>query len=444
MYCPKCELEIKGEDQQECPICNSALIENPFEDMTKQNLIDDSDPKLKELIADIDQKVSKNLEESAAEEELISKDFSKAPEEPLESEFNLEMEEDQTDTQIEQEEEQAFMLSAEEPVPVPEEPPVEAEEPITPAAEEELPEAQLEMEPQEPEEPEEVAAEEFTEEERPPIDMEKEISEAELVGETPEGEQAAAEPYDMADQLSTKEMLDRALDELDSTKAPEPPPPKPSGTRGVVLALVAIIAIIFGAYFLIYQADFSKQTLPPEQKIAKKEDKIIQKAVKRDDTTVTKKTEPAAEKKAPAVTEKVPEKDIAIKEPEKKLPPTEPVKVAVKKVPGKPAAVPQKQEVAKKEPVKQKAQAEKQAAAPPAGTYAIHAGSFRKKISADGEANRFKKKGFDAYSVRTDLGKKGVWYRIKIGKYGSVTEAKKAQKDFQSTFKKVSTRIVKN
>ncbi len=31
MYCPKCTLEIKGEDQETCPICSEPLIESPVE-----------------------------------------------------------------------------------------------------------------------------------------------------------------------------------------------------------------------------------------------------------------------------------------------------------------------------------------------------------------------------------------------------------------------------
>ena len=70
MYCPKCTLEIKGEDQTTCPICNSALVETPVE---SSDATSEEDLKLQELIADIDGKVSgTNDDLEAAEEPAFS------------------------------------------------------------------------------------------------------------------------------------------------------------------------------------------------------------------------------------------------------------------------------------------------------------------------------------------------------------------------------------
>ena len=55
MYCPKCTLEIKGEDQETCPICSEPLIESLVEKIEEPTA---EDLKLQELIADIDSSVS--------------------------------------------------------------------------------------------------------------------------------------------------------------------------------------------------------------------------------------------------------------------------------------------------------------------------------------------------------------------------------------------------
>ncbi len=61
MYCPNCDLEIQGEEQQECPVCKTPLVDNPeppppeIEEAQPQ-----ADGKIKDLIAD----VKKDLDET--------------------------------------------------------------------------------------------------------------------------------------------------------------------------------------------------------------------------------------------------------------------------------------------------------------------------------------------------------------------------------------------
>jgi len=63
-----------------------------------------------------------------------------------------------------------------------------------------------------------------------------------------------------------------------------------------------------------------------------------------------------------------------------------------------------------------------------AGHYAVQIGSF----GAAGDAMTLKKKMLDkdypAFMVEADLGKKGLWYRVRIGPYADSTAAKLAQK----------------
>jgi hypothetical protein len=52
MYCTKCELEIKGEDNDACPICDSPLVENSMEQQFS-NVETPDDLKIRELIEEL-------------------------------------------------------------------------------------------------------------------------------------------------------------------------------------------------------------------------------------------------------------------------------------------------------------------------------------------------------------------------------------------------------
>ena len=51
---------------------------------------------------------------------------------------------------------------------------------------------------------------------------------------------------------------------------------------------------------------------------------------------------------------------------------------------------------------------------------------MKDKGAAEKEARRWKQKGYEAFVKRADLGKKGVWYRIYVGHYATIQEAKRA------------------
>ncbi len=82
-----------------------------------------------------------------------------------------------------------------------------------------------------------------------------------------------------------------------------------------------------------------------------------------------------------------------------------------------------------------KAKAEKEPPAPtvklpsltPKKTYfSLRVASLKERARAEKEAERWRKKGYEAFVKRADLGKKGIWYRVYVGKYSSIQEAKKA------------------
>lgn len=58
--------------------------------------------------------------------------------------------------------------------------------------------------------------------------------------------------------------------------------------------------------------------------------------------------------------------------------------------------------------------------------FALQIASYRTMAQAEKEAARWKKKGYIVRIKAADLGKKGVWYRVYLGRYSSLEEAKKA------------------
>jgi len=58
--------------------------------------------------------------------------------------------------------------------------------------------------------------------------------------------------------------------------------------------------------------------------------------------------------------------------------------------------------------------------------FSLQIASCRKEGQARTEAKRWKKKGYYAQVKKADLGRKGVWYRVLLGRYKSLETAKKA------------------
>jgi len=76
-------------------------------------------------------------------------------------------------------------------------------------------------------------------------------------------------------------------------------------------------------------------------------------------------------------------------------------------------------------------------------TYSVHAGSFKTEERADSEIARLKGFGFDAYKEQVKLSKKGIWYRVKIGKFPSLQDARETQKMLKEKDPSIESRITK-
>lgn len=69
-------------------------------------------------------------------------------------------------------------------------------------------------------------------------------------------------------------------------------------------------------------------------------------------------------------------------------------------------------------------------------TLAVQVYSFKEKTRAEAALNNIKNKGYNAYIMVSDLGARGIWYRVRVGTFNNETDAKKAlervSKDFKS------------
>lgn len=57
------------------------------------------------------------------------------------------------------------------------------------------------------------------------------------------------------------------------------------------------------------------------------------------------------------------------------------------------------------------------------GAYAVHVASFKTTALADKEIASLAARGYQARAIETDLGSKGIWYRVYVGSFPSVAEA---------------------
>jgi cell division septation protein DedD len=65
------------------------------------------------------------------------------------------------------------------------------------------------------------------------------------------------------------------------------------------------------------------------------------------------------------------------------------------------------------------------------GSHAVQIGSFGTASDAVALKKKMLGKGYPAFVVEADLGKKGLWYRVRIGPYTDATAAKAAQKQLE-------------
>jgi hypothetical protein len=67
----------------------------------------------------------------------------------------------------------------------------------------------------------------------------------------------------------------------------------------------------------------------------------------------------------------------------------------------------------------------------PLSFYTLHVSSFRQMKNAAAELSRFEKSGADGFYRREKVKDTGMWYRLYLGKYASIKEARKAGEEFK-------------
>jgi len=454
MYCKKCELEIKGDDKETCPICDSPLIDNLFNNNLK--LDDDSieNDNIDELIGDIDEKVDLRLDDDNKSDAGVS--------DSVDDDFQLQLEDKKDDSGNDLSDDNVFDLVLEDDKESSESVPIE-ESGDDLIREEITAEETIEKKEEEPEEegPESIDLsindiksevnmddlknEEVVNDEQADarIDLENEINTAIENDDVMQKEVSDVETKSNDEELTTKEILDKALDELDSVNDDKLSyEKKPSTNWSAVIGILAILVVFAGGglYYLKYKTG-SAIYKKPAIKIAAKEDKGLNKLLKRDVVKDEKRAEPAKPKKnqlaektaKPVVNQpKTVKKKVTAEEKKLQVERVTPSKEIIKKQHVKPAESVIKTTV--KKPLTM-----------PAVTYVVHAGSFKKNQVAQQEAKRFNNKGFQAYVERKDLTKngKGIWYRVIIGRFSTRAKAEIEQKKLSSKFN-VQSRIIRS
>ncbi len=67
--------------------------------------------------------------------------------------------------------------------------------------------------------------------------------------------------------------------------------------------------------------------------------------------------------------------------------------------------------------------------------FAVQVFSFKEKGRADAALKLLKDKGYTAYIMMSDLGPRGVFYRVRVGSFASEAEAKKNLENISKDFK---------
>lgn len=496
MFCPKCELEIKGEDQKNCPICDSELSESLSESQESQTDADElvlndmqttepeqtdgkepSDDTALNLQVQGDENIEDDLkldfdEDSASVEiDADEQDIFKLEEESgddLSGEQPLTLKTDEVPDEAPAPESDTFKLdeepgddlSGEQPLTLetdeaPETDPFKFEEPAPPSQEQpqemkpddadqvfdldltreegiaepspedaadfktdQAPESAFSVD--KPSTPDSSAEEPSTEDfEDTPV-QEPKIPEDDLA------ETADAVDIDTMDEFQTDSEPEEAttladIDPLAGMPVEEPQKPA-AGRRVLFIVLIFIFGAAIGFGALYYFADKE----PPPPMIAEKPPEIKPEPIPEPEPD---KTEPV-EKPAPDVIKPEEVVEPVTPEPEEK-------KVKVETLP-EVITAPEKPEPPVTVTPDPRPEPE------PKTTYSVHAGSYRSSDRANAEVRRFSNQGFNAYIERADLGEKGIWYRVKIGMFGSREEAQKEQEALTRRIKGVESRVVRN
>jgi cell division protein FtsN len=183
---------------------------------------------------------------------------------------------------------------------------------------------------------------------------------------------------------------DEETPQEEAPSGPERPKPilhKPkmgAGMAGKIGIIVVVLAIIGGGIFLVLKMMKKKSAPPPTQEI-----------------TLQQHEESTDTASVPAIEEH----SVTIAEPAEKK--TEPVKVPEKKTTISSAKISSEQPIRKTPPV-----------SAGVGDYTIYIGSYRNRLNAEREINRWNDAGQHAYMVEKD-----GWYRVALGKFKTREQA---------------------
>ncbi|MFC1591144.1 SPOR domain-containing protein, partial [Thermodesulfobacteriota bacterium] len=283
----------------------------------------------------------------------------------------------------------------------------------------------------------------------------------------------------LEDTISTRDVLDKALAEvedentaeeedetLDDVIAAAPPKQKRSASKALMVLLVLCVVAAGGFYAYTSFLAPSEQVPARVKKSVAKQDKVLDKVLKKKAPKAARKTKkmkaarkkpatqkivtatqkPGAQKKKaaavpvkidkPMKVQPVTQKTAAVQKPAAEKKP-----IAKKALPTKKAPPAKKITTARKEPAVQTAPPKKKTLPPLQQYFSIHAGSYKRKSNADRIIARLVKSGFDAYCEKAELGAKGVWFRVKIGKFATRLEAEKKQQELNKKIT-IQSRIV--
>ncbi|MCX8044282.1 MAG: SPOR domain-containing protein [Desulfobacterota bacterium] len=454
MYCPNCALEIKGAENDRCPICNSILIENPFESPLTSQDLSDTEARLKELIKDIDEKINMvegSEDKNNSEEHVFTlNDIDMSSTEPSAKEFELKLDDvsDSSDSSF-------FNLTNELSLETPPSPRLHLE------ANDQMDKQKQASSSQTPvPEATSLSSDDSIFQHHETIQHLSDVT----VGSKEEG-LITTPDTSKPDVAITKQILDKALKEIEPEQTISSKKQKRSFALPVLFgALLFVSAVAAGLYMLnIFEEKSTipsgKQlTTPPQMKdkqivLLKTQgpsehptndgvsgSKLYGTSVPDNQSNTQNTTLSDSAYQQPIAATNIPD------EQKTQLTSTT-IFATLEKSAVSSDAIAKEEQIVPMQPATPKkipsSQTTATALQPGPGTFSIHAGSFRTRQIAEEEVHRLRDCGFDAFWDKANLGEKGEWYRIKIGVFSNKTEAEEALRRFLAK-EPCDARIIKN
>jgi outer membrane biosynthesis protein TonB len=230
---------------------------------------------------------------------------------------------------------------------------------------------------------------------------------------------------------------------LSAVEAGERPPGSTGGgskKRLIFIMLIGVLLIVgayaFNEYFLQDTTTaLIEKPVPPRKSPRAAVKKPVKPATEAEPAAQT----PAAETTAKAEPADVPSQDAQQQTPALEPPaPSAPKDILTEKAAEKTEQASTTVPVKKAEPIAEPVKSTQgtptvpdKETSPAKGIYTIHVSSFKQQQYAQEQIEHLRKLGFDAYLETVDLGKKGIWHRVKAGHYVTRAEAEQAIKIIQ-------------